>query len=353
MSALLALAITGSSIAAAQANEFDLLVVGDSLIFGQGLLEKDKIYTHVAEWLRSSGRTVNLKMKAHSGSTLKFHAKEAEAYRKAGRDETFYYKPEVNVSFPSTWKQIEVAAEEYRATGNDGADLILLSGCITDITVAKVLDPKGDDDLLRRQAKQYCHDDMLDLLNHAVRMHPRASIVVIGYFPMISPQSDDVRLFNSWLEARDTNRFLKWMMNNPIMRKVYFKKVGDKAVHRSRLWFEISNAALQSAIDDFNRQFNRPRAVFVRSPLTEDNAVEAPNTMLFRMLKNGIPEDPMFREREVDCNQALTELKRSTGLDYPIRFCEVAGVGHPNPTGAQRYAEAIQSVLGPVLQKSP
>jgi hypothetical protein len=191
---------------------------------------------------------------------------------------------------------------------------------------------------------------MLDVLNLAARMHPRASIVVIGYFPMISPQSDDVRLFNSWLEARDTNRIFKWMMNNPLMRKAYFKKVGDKAIRRSRLWFEISNAELRSAVDDFNKLFNRPRAVFVQSPLTEENAVEAPNTMLFRMLKNGVPEDPLFRERKVDCEQALPELKRTTGLDYPVRYCEVAGVGHPNPTGARKYADAIILALRPILQ---
>jgi hypothetical protein len=349
LGAVIVLALASSTAAAAQANEIDLLVVGDSLIFGQGLLEKDKIFTHVAEWLRSSGRSVAVKMKAHSGSTLKFHANEAAAYKKAGREETFFYKPEVNVSFPSTWKQIEVAAEEYRTAGKNGADLIVLSGCVTDITVAKVLDPKGDDDLLRRQAKQYCHDDMLDVLNHAVRLHPRALIVVIGYFPMISPRSDDVRLFNGWLEARGTNRLFKWMMNNPLMRNVYFKKVGDKATRRSRLWIDISNAALQSAIDDFNKQFDRSRAVFVKSPLTEENAVEAPNTMLFRMLKHGVPEDPLFLERKADCDQALAELKRTTGLDYPIRFCEVAGVGHPNPTGARRYADAIVAALPAVL----
>ena len=335
------------------ADAFEFLVVGDSLIFGQGLLEKDKIYTHVAEWLRSTGRTVNVKMKAHSGSTLKFHADEAEAYRKAGRDETYYYKPEVNVSFPSTWKQIEVAATEYKTEGKTGADLIVLSGSITDITVAKVLDPKGDDELLKRQVKQYSHDDMLELLKHAARLHPETVIAVIGYFPMVSPKSNGKRLFNSWLEAQNTPRFKKWLMNNPIMRPLFFQKVGDKAIHRARLYLELSNMHLQAAVDDFNKGFDRPRAVFVKTPFTEDNAVEAPDTLVFRMLKDGIPEDPVFLERKADCNAALTELKRSTGLDYPIRFCEVAGVGHPNPQGARKYADAVIAALPPLLARTP
>jgi hypothetical protein len=342
-----------ASLLAQSAKPFELLVVGDSLIWGQGLPEKDKIFTHVANWLRDGGlggaRKVNVTVKAHSGSTLKFHPSDAEAYRKAGRDETFYYKPEVNVSFPSTWKQLEVADSEYKAAGKNGADLILLSACITDITVARVLDPKGNDAQLREWAKKYCHDDMLDLLQHAGRLHPEATIAVVGYFPMISPQSNGVRLFNGWLEARGTGRPLKWMMNNPLMRKLYFQKVGDKAIARSRLWFEESSKQLQAVVDDFNKGDTRSRAVFVRSPLTEENSVEAPNTLLFRMGKNGIPEDPVFPERKADCNAALPELKRSTGLVYSVRFCEVAGVGHPNPAGARAYADAVISALPTVL----
>jgi hypothetical protein len=47
-------AVLGNATPNSPARDFELLVVGDSLIFGQGLLEKDKIYTHVAEWLRTS-----------------------------------------------------------------------------------------------------------------------------------------------------------------------------------------------------------------------------------------------------------------------------------------------------------
>ena len=351
-----AFAACPASLVGQSAKPFEVLVVGDSLIWGQGLEEKDKIFTKVASWLRDgalgSTRRVDVKVKAHSGSTLKFHADEAEAYRRARRDETFYYPPEVNVSFPSTWKQIEVAASEYNAAGKSSADLILLSGCITDITVAKVLDPKGDNDMLKRWAKKYCHDDMLDVLDHAARLNPEAAIAVVAYFPMISPRSNGVRLFNSWLEARGTPRLLKGFMNNALMRKLYFQKTGDKAIARSRLWFEESTKNLESAVDDFNRKYERPRAIFVRSPLTEENSVEAPNTLLFKMGKRGIPEDPVFPQRKADCDAALPELKRSTGLVYPVRFCEVAGVGHPNRAGSRAYADAVINALPSVLSRS-
>src|SRR5215475_8736953 len=60
---------------------FEFLVVGDSLIFGQGLEEKDKFYTLTKNWLENEfftgKRTVNLKTKAHSGATITLHEEEA------------------------------------------------------------------------------------------------------------------------------------------------------------------------------------------------------------------------------------------------------------------------------------
>ena len=59
----------------------DLLVIGDSFIWGQGLNESQKIYTLTADWLGggtgAKGRDVAVKVKAHSGATIKFRKEEA------------------------------------------------------------------------------------------------------------------------------------------------------------------------------------------------------------------------------------------------------------------------------------
>lgn len=207
------------------AEPFEFLVVGDSLVWGQGLEEKDKFYSLTAEWLRNDifnrQREVNLKVKAHSGSTLTFHADEAEKYKRVGRDETYYYKPEVNVAFPSIWKQIDVAADEYGAAGRAGADLIMLTGGITDITVSTVLDPFGDNAKLPPLIEKYCRDDMFKVLEHAARHNANALIAVVGYFPMLSPKTPTSKLFNNWLESMSFPRFLKPLANNPIIRPLF------------------------------------------------------------------------------------------------------------------------------------
>ncbi len=333
---------------------YQFLVVGDSLIWGQGLQEKDKFYTLTHDWLRSEAfgapREVNLKVKAHSGSTLKFHPDEAEKYRKAGRDETYPYKPEVNVSFPSGLKQIEVASDEYRAEGKTGADLVMITGCITDITTSRVYNPKGDDDELRREVQKYCRDDMYDVIERAAELNPNALIAVVGYFPAIGPNSSNSKLLNAWLEALGTSGFKKSLMNNPIVRPLFFNKLKKRAIERSRIWFDESNKNLSAAVDKLNAKYGKTRAVFVRSPLTEDVAAETPNTKLFRMGKKGVVEDPMAQSRIKDCNDALPKLKAETGIEFPIRLCEIAAIGHPNPIGAKAYAEKIRSVLAPLLK---
>lgn len=339
------------------ADKFDMLVVGDSLIWGQGLLEKDKFYTLTADWLRTEAfgapRVVDLKVKAHSGSTLKFHPEEAEKYKRVGRDEAYFYKPELNIDFPSTWKQIEVAADEYRAAGNsNGVDLVMMTGGITDITVAKVLDPKGDDALLITQTEKYCRDDMFDVLEHVAANNPNALIVVAGYFPMLSPKTNSGKLLNSWLESMSFPLIFKPFANNPLTRNLFFKGTRKRAIQRSRLWLEHSNKNLRLAVERFNAKSGRSRAVFIESPITEDGSLETPNTLLFRMGKRGRPEDPMFASRQADCRAALPELKKSTGIEFPVRYCEIAGVGHPNAAGAKAYVESIKSTLGPILRQT-
>ncbi len=329
-------------------------MVGDSLVFGQGLEEKDKTYTLISDWLRNEAfggsRDVNLKVKAHSGSTVKFHPDEAEKYKKIGRDETYPFKPEVNVSFPSSLKQIEVASDEYRAEGKNGADLILITGCITDITTSRVYNPKGDDAELRREAQKYCPDDMYDLLERAAEMHPNALIAVIGYFPAISPDSSGPKLLNAWLEARNYSGFKKVMVNNPIMRPFLFNKLRKRAIERSRLWVEESDKNLTAAVDKLNAKHGKTRAIFIRTPLTEKDAAETPNTKLFRMGKKGVVEDPMAQSRIKDCNEALPKLKAETGIEFPLRLCEIAAIGHPNPEGAKAYADAIKDAILPLLK---
>lgn len=330
---------------------FKLLVIGDSLIWGQGLLEKDKTYAHVANWLRddvfAGRRTVELKVKAHSGATINLDPKEAASLKAANVDSAIEYKGEVNVGFPSMSQQVERAASEY---GPSGADLILLTAGITDITVEGVLDPFGKDAELRRITAETCGTRVTDLLSKVGAANPNAIIVVLGYFPIISKWSRVSRVFNGWLESRQTAGFLKPIFNNVVTRNLFFPRIRKKVIRRSQIWLEESDRHLRAAVATHNTKVGSPKAIFVASPLTIENAVEAPNTKLFRMKMNGDIEDPLFAERTADCAAVLNDLNSKAKLKYRPSRCAMAAVGHPDPNGAAAYADAVKAALRPIVE---
>ena len=330
---------------------FEMLVVGDSLIWGQGLEEKDKFYTLTKDWLQSELRKeVNLKVKAHSGATIFLHEKESQLLKKAGKSETESFYPEANVSFPTLKTQIETAKSEYEKEGKkaDSINLIMLTGGIVDITVAGVLNPLGNEKELKRQIVQYCNEDMFRFLDESAKVFPNALFVVVGYFPIFSEKTDTAKAFNATLEAYAIPRPLKPFTNN-ILTRPFFRLIKKKAINRSRVWFEDSNREFQTAVTRLNEKAGKQRAVFVKTPLTEENAFETPNTLLFRMGGNGRTLDSFYDERLIECKKVFGSLRKSIGLKQSIRQCEIAAIAHPNPEGAKAYTEAIKTTLKNIL----
>jgi hypothetical protein len=339
----------------AEVEPFEMLVLGDSLIWGQGLKEEDKFYWLTKQWLQkevfAQNRQVNLKLKAHSGSTLTLHEEEAEGFKKAGwQEETKFYHPEVNVSFPSIKTQIDLASREYQAEEKraESVNLIMLSGGITDITVAALLNPFGNNKKLKNDIAKYCYDKMLEVLQHAASVFPNALIAVVGYYPIISPKTSSGKLYNALLEAYEFPRPLKPVANN-IFTEQFFKIIHARGTRRSRIWAEHSDIKLQEAVKSLNAQFNQRRAIFIKTPITEETCLETKNTLLFKMGKKGKTEDAHFEERNMECNKSLKELKKDAGIKYSTRFCEISPVGHPNVEGSRAYAEAVKAHLKPIL----
>ncbi len=332
------------------------LVVGDSLVWGQGLEEKDKFYSLTGNWLATEAfggrREIDLKVKAHSGATLKLHKNEEDALSKAGRKETEKYNPEINVGFPSTLTQLETAHEEYNAAGIPPSEvrLIMMSGGITDISVAAILNPFGDNRQLESDIEKYCSKDMSDVLGRAAELFPNAITAVIGYYPMISPKTSAHELFNFVLEAYGLPRSLKPVANNVLTRQ-FFKVIRKKSLKRSRIWIKGSEAKIRGAIDELNKRIGSTRAVYVTAPIDESNTYGTGNGLLFKMLKKGRIDDHFYAERKEQCGPVLNDLKDKTGLKYPVRFCDMAAVGHPSPEGSKAFTESIKSALAPYLDR--
>ncbi len=340
----------------AREKDFEMLVVGDSLITGQGLREKDKIYTLTKNWLQNEvfagSRKVNIKNKSHSGSRLFLSGEEFKALNDAEKDFATFYHPEVNISFPSSNTQIVVAKNEYLAEGKNPNDieLIMISGGLTNLGSSYIIDPFKKNNRLRKRIEESCNQMMFRWLDHASQTFPNALITVLGYFPIVSKKSSSGKIYNAILELYDFPGPTKPILNN-IVTKQFFKPLHNKMNKRSRIWIEESDKGLRTAVDRLNQKHGKQKAVFVKSPITEGRCFGTKDPLLFGMAKKGRSEDFMYDVRQVECRKEIGKLK-DVKLKFNRRRCELAGISHPNVEGAKAYAKAVNKSLKPFYSKT-
>lgn len=346
----LAAVLSGRGHALPPRDEIEMLVLGDSLIWGQGLREEEKFYFLTKRWLEEdifngNGR-VRLTVKAHSGSTIKLDPDEGQALERGNRSPFEELHPEVNVSFPTIEKQLRTAHSDHRDPA--AVDLIMLSGGIPDVGVAKIINPLESNKKLRERIDLYCRRHMGELVAEAAEKFPNSLIVLVGYYPIITRHSPMKRIVNDIMELYSVPGWAKPPINNPATRAIWRLWRG-KMIKRSRVWLEDSNAAFTEVVDGLNSASGRQRAVFVPSPIDERAAFGTKNSLLFTVGRKGRPADAIGETRLRECTPALAELRRETRLKYSTRFCELASVGHPTPEGSAAIAAAIREKLEPLL----
>ena len=333
--------------------DFEMLVVGDSLIAGQGLREENKIYTLTQKWLEEDmfrgKRKVNLKNKSHSGSKLFLSKEEINAFNDAEKSPETFYHPEVNFSFPSSNTQIFVAKKEYLSEGKspNDVDLIMVSGGLTNLGSAYIINPFKKNKRLRQKIDEACNRKMYKFLENAGNVFPNATIAVLGYFPMVSKKSSTGKIYNAILELYGFPRPTKPILNN-IFSKQFFKPLHSKMNKRSKVWIEESDKALRSAVDRLNENQAKQRAVFVKSPITEAQSFGTKDSLLFGMAKKGRAGDFKYAVRQQECEKAIESVK-DIKLKFNRRRCELAGIAHPNVSGARAYFESVKTVLKTVV----
>ncbi len=372
-----------------------MLVLGDSVMWGQGLADEHKFTYLVRQWIctkRNNGRCpdqadVQIHVEAHSGALI------AQPDMKHQKDENRFtrsvaplqYPGEVNSEYPTIWGQVDLARRYYadNSIPLDEVDLILLNGGINDMGAPRILAPKllgfiaGN---INDFARKYCEDDMKLLLDRVAKTFPKARILVPGYFPLVSlstPENlltETIRyLFLGKKEQADEKRETKDEAVNPSGAPVVAHKPSKSLVHmanRSRDWALASNAALARAVKSFNSSHpglqvigNKSRspdaserAMFVPVPFADQNTYAAPSAFLWRLvhkspeavlectetsrLNNLIANDEMQSKRGCLCEQA--------GKKNDV-YCLRAGAFHPNIQGADLYFRSITEELDRIL----
>jgi lysophospholipase L1-like esterase len=376
---------------------FRMLVLGDSVMWGQGLEDEHKFSYKLKEWIcaqRNGGSCPNkddvqIHVEAHSGALI---AKPAEGHQK---DEDRFtrdvapvrYPGEVNNEYPTVWGEVDLARRYYsdNSIPLEQVDLILVNGGINDMGAPRILAPKilgflaGN---INDFAKKYCEDDMKLLLDKVADTFPNARIVVPGYFPLVTLETPENLLTETigYLflgkkeKAGNKGENEEESPSSP-NEVALAHKPSKSLVHmanRSRDWTLASNAALAAAVKSFNssraglpvmgnKSPSPPpgasaRALFVPVLFADENAYAAKSALLWKLipkgpdvvlecaetntLKNLISNDELQAKRGCMCEQA--------GKKNDL-ICVRAGAFHPNVQGADLYFRSITKELARIL----
>ena len=295
-----------------------ILTLGDSVCWGQGLIEEHKFDSIFADARRMKCTRV-----AHSGAVIGALSDTS----------TQVETGEVPVAFPSVWQQI------LARTDWSQVELVLMNGGINDISVGRILSPLTTPARLTQMVDQFCLRNMQGLLEAlAAKLAGReVRIAVIGYYPILSDQS------------RQTETQLRALLElNGVATSSVFApeelSVGafvPGIIANCITFWQESNRALQAAVDGANAAAGRNVALFVKLPFAEENAMWAPQSLLWELTPLLLPEDEVSNPRGAACAALYGDI-----VHFPrLIQCQRASAGHPRVQGAATIANTLLAVL--------
>jgi len=314
-----------------------LLVLGDSVTWGQGLLPAQKFTTQVATALGFTA--AETQMLAHSGAIIGVNAPE---------DAHAPLDGEVPTAFPSILQQVDAYKTPETITH------IVVNGGINDTDVKTILNPLTSVTKLQHMVRTHCQTGMRALLAAILARyrHPDLRIVVTGYFPILSSESlqTDHTVDIAWqfLQQRGVNIPFLPGLNLPLTPSHISAHFSSRFLFLSKTitlcetFWKDSSRWLRQAVQDTNATLGTSRVSFADAPFTERNAALASDPWLWGVNIDPMlsPMDPVAPARQIACRRDEPDVFR--------RFaCDRASAGHPNVTGAKQYTEAILKLWKP------
>ena len=346
----------------AQVNPIDrqlnMLVLGDSILWGEGLKTEHKSWYQVKTWLATNtGRVVIERIEAHAGAVIEGSDATENMIAQDG---------EVNVALPTVSEQADRALRYYK----DGSkvDLVLVNGCANDIGAQNLLNGAITTAEIHRLTEAKCGPPIEGLLRKITSSFASAHVIITGYYPFFSEKTR-----NDFFMKAMARRFFK---DNPGARKMSSKATLERLTANSKEWYEASNKSMAETVAKVNAELglsgSRPRIVFAEIHFLPEHSFSAPETQLW-----GFNQSPFKRllvllsfgkiqletndERRKQRNASCDEFYRRQTEDTPHQkkerekqrlTCRYAALGHPNRKGALLYAEAITSQLKSAISEA-
>jgi lysophospholipase L1-like esterase len=280
----------------------EMAVLGDSVLWGSGLEEEQKLWSLVRRWLEENGESVRVRVLAHALAVVE---------RDAVKDAAPPVWGEVRYRYPSITYQ---ALEDPRLGDDPEAiGLVLVNGGINDLGPLNLVNPWRSPRWVREQAAEHCGRKMRHLLLGLLTRLPEAQVVVTGYFPIVSAQT--------------------WFV-----RALPFRSLRRRLVDLSKTWAEASEAWLRWAVDQANLHGSGSRVLYAGVRFGPEHCYGAPDAYVWSLWEALTDRTPVGKRRRCEC-------RRRKPWDL---ICPIDRAFHPNDKGAQAYAEAVIDALAGV-----
>lgn len=337
----------------------NLLVLGDSISWGQGLKDEHKAWFLVKKWLEvNTGRLVRAQVEAHSGAVV---GEPAEA----GYDPRTNYMldGELSRAEPTINEQIDNALRSFADPAQ--VDLVLVNGCINDVESRRLLNAANTPDSIRELAQAKCGTPVEALLNRITTTFPSAHVVIIGYYPIITEFTG-----NDLFMRALAKRFYTPAAGTP---KLNDKGLRARLIAISREWYQTSDQMLAIAARKIDSQLmargSRQRVMFADAAFQPQHSFAASKSRLWGFDASWIRKllvvltlgkvqlrtnDERRSQRSDLCKVQFKKPENETSEQKAVREdrllrCRLAAVGHPNRKGAAMYADAIGKLLKPLI----
>jgi hypothetical protein len=340
----------------------NLLVLGDSISWGQGLKDEHKAWYLVKSWLeQKTGREVRVQVEAHSGAVIGGVGDGSTDPRT-----NFALDGELSRAQPTINDQVDNA----RAAMADPAlvDLVLANGCINDVDSRQLLNAANTPDHIYELAQAKCGPPMEALLNRITTLFPAAHVVVFGYYPIITENTAN-DLFMRALAKR-------FYMPADGERRLNDKTLRARLIAISREWYQTSDQMLAEAARKVDSQLaakgSHQRVVFADPAFQPEHSFAANKSRLWGFDASALRKllvvltlgkvqlrtnDERRSQRTELCKLQFKKPEHEAPEQKALREdrlmrCRLAAVGHPNRKGAAMYAEAIGKLLKPILAET-
>jgi lysophospholipase L1-like esterase len=286
---------------------FHMVVIGDSVAWGNGLREENKYYHLVADWLQKAlNKPIDVTVYAHSGATISGETGKS-------------IDPNLNSGYPTLMDQAKSIQNA------DDVDLILVSGGINDVgalNIINVNEPAAE----IQKSSEAIEVSMENLLTDLLNNNKKAKIIVTSYYPIVSEDTNEgfiTSIVSLVAQIQGSVGEHEIILMNNLNQK-------SRLVENSYTFNGASLTSLTNAIKRADNDANRIGFSMVTFP---SNRCYGTSESWLWALVSLTP---------LKTNDDQYEYRSSLTSDLVNK---INAMGHPNVDGAKEYARAIESTV--------